>query len=79
MEQRGPGDSRTNIANASGPEVGSLTPAARAKEYRRLAQDARREAERSDEPNHSYCVQIAVLWERLAAHLDPDRPHGTKG
>jgi hypothetical protein len=55
------------------PEFSHLPREERAKRYRELAQDARREAARSPGAARNAYVLIAEQWESLAAEAGPEK------
>ncbi len=56
----------------SPPEFSDLPPLARAKRYRLLAQDARREADKATGALRESYVLSAERWDKLAADLEGD-------
>ncbi len=60
------------------PEFSHLPPKERARRYRELAQDARREAANSKGPAQQSYLLIAEQWEKLAADSDAEAQKNQK-
>jgi hypothetical protein len=62
----------------STPEFSHLPPKERAKRYRELAQDARREAANSKGAAHQSYLIIAEQWEKLARDAEAEAQKNQK-